>query len=124
MSANTSELSAEDWWRRQRLRYNIGLLLAGVVAFIVYAAVVDRRSSSCPGFEITAFTTALQGAGFLLAVGTANLFYNLGRWSEIRLSPRDVHRYRRWAFGAGLAFSVVLPFCAPLAAGLSSCLQV
>jgi uncharacterized membrane protein YhfC len=117
-------MSKDDWWRRQRLRYNAGILLAGAVAFIVYAAVVDRRSATCPGFEITAFTIGIQGVGFLFAVGAANLFYNLGRWSEIRLSPRNVRRYRRWAFGLGLAFSVALPFCAPVAAAVSSCLQV
>jgi hypothetical protein len=123
MSASTAGLSKDDWWRRQRLRYNVALLLAGAVAFAVYVGVVEQRSSTCPGFETTAFTTAIQGVGFLIAVGTANLFYNLGQWSETRLSPRNVRRYRRRVFGAGLAFSVALPFCAPLAAGLSSCLH-
>jgi hypothetical protein len=76
----------------------------------------------CPEeFEITAFTILFQGTAYLLAMGVANISYNLGRWSEARFQPSNLPRYRRWTFGLGLAFSVALPFCAPLAAALARC---
>jgi len=100
------------------------LVLAGVLAFASYAAVVEKRSAACPGFEITVFTILFQGVGYVIAMCIANVFYNLGRWSEARLRPSDVPRYRRWAFGLGLTLSAVLPFSVVLAAAVSSCPQL
>src|SRR5258708_3675726 len=79
MGVSESETSAAAWWDRQRIRYNIGLVLAGVAAFSLYAAVIEMRSEMCPGFEIAAFTILLQGVGYLVVIGVANVFYNLGR---------------------------------------------
>src|SRR5436190_4534810 len=117
-------LQAAAWWGRRRRLYNIGLVVAGLVAFASYAAVVEKCSAACPGFEITVFTILFQGVGYAIGICVANALYSLGRWSEIRLRPSDVPRYRRWAFGLGLTLSVVLPFSAVLAAVVSSCPQV
>jgi hypothetical protein len=124
MASSAPDISTAAWWGQRRRLYNIGLVLAGLVAFVSYATVVEKRSAACPGFEITLFTILLQGVGYGVAICVANVFYNLGRWSEIRLRPSDVPRYRRWAFGLGLALSAALPFSAVLAAAVSSCPQV
>ncbi len=103
------------WWAQRRLRYNIGLVVAGLLAFAAYVAVVDRGISkgTMPGAEITLFTTAFQGFGYLLMMAIANLCYNLGPWSESIIRPTDIETYRRVAYWLGFWFSVLLPFAIP-----------
>jgi hypothetical protein len=81
---NDSEGSAEGWWARSRLKYNIGLVVAGFCAFFAYAAVGEwciRRNADVD-FEITIFTTLFQAVGYLFMMGIANLCYGLGPLSE------------------------------------------
>ena len=75
--------STRAWWEQRRLRYNIALVVAGVLAFAAYVVVVDR---DC---------------------------YNLGRWSESVIRPANVDGYRRVAYWMGFWFSVLLPFAIP-----------
>jgi hypothetical protein len=83
---------AKVWWAQRRLRFNIGLMVAGLLAFVAYVAAVDRGISQgkMPGAEITLFTTAFQAFGYLLMMAIANLCYNLGPWSESIIRPTDV----------------------------------
>jgi hypothetical protein len=78
-AARRSE-SAKSWWEQRRLRYNIGLAVAGLLAFICYVAAVDRGISAgaMPGAEITLFTTAFQAIGYLFIMGVANVCYFAG----------------------------------------------
>ena len=71
-TAITSQ-SARAWWEQRRLRYNIALVVAGVLAFAAYVGVVDRGISkgTMPGAEITLFTIAFQAFGYLLMMGIA-----------------------------------------------------
>ena len=115
---------AEDWWSHRRLRYNIALVVAGIVAFIAYAVVLQNRCVPAPDVEITLFTTAFQAVGYLVAMAIANVFYNLGRLMEARLRPGDVAAYRKWAWGLGLGLSVALPFAVPIAVAITRCRPV
>jgi hypothetical protein len=114
-------LSATEWWSGRRRLYNVALLIAGFTAFLAYAAVLGTRCAGAPDVEITIFTTAVQAAGYLVAMAIANLFYNLGSWSETRLRPREVATYRRWAWGLGIVFSVALPFSIPVLVAITRC---
>src|SRR5262245_61881390 len=107
-------LDAASWWATRRFRYNVGLLLAGGAAFVLYAIAFELRCLNVPEAEITLFTTAFQGIGYLICVAIANLFYNLGQWSEALVKPRDAVKYRRRVFNLGFWFSVTLPFSIPL----------
>lgn len=107
-------LSAAAWWGARRRRYNLVLAAAGVLAFAGYVAALGARCADTPGVEVTLFTTLFQGVGYLLAIALANVCYNLGAAVERRVPPAARPRYRRWAYAAGLAFSVALPFCIPL----------
>jgi hypothetical protein len=51
MTSIAPDTSTAAWWGRRRRLYNIGLILAGLAAFVSYAAVVEKRSAVCPGFE-------------------------------------------------------------------------
>ena len=107
---------AREWWGKRRFRYNIGLVIAGLLAFACYVAVADRGISSgaMPCAEITLFTTAFQAVGYLFMIGVANICYLAGPLSEGLIRPTNVDRYRRVMFQLGLWFSVLLPFTVPV----------
>ena len=111
----TNLMSAQVWWEQRRLRYNIGLIVAGLLAFVAYVAVVDEGISigTMPGAEITLFTTVFQGGMYLFMIAIANVCYGLGQWSEAIVRPKDVGRYRRTTYQLGFWFSILLPFSIP-----------
>ena len=113
---NPSPRASGIWWSNHRLRYNLGLLVAGPLAFVAYAAVGEWciRKSAAADFEITILTTAFQAVGYLLMMGIANLCYYLGPLSERIVKPNRVSVYRRNTFRLGFWFSVLLPFIVPI----------
>lgn len=117
----TCEAEASDWWADHRLGYNLALVVAGIVAFICYCAAFQIRCLDVPQAEITCFTTCFQALGYLICIGIANVFYSFGYWLERLLKPRSPERYRRIAYGAGLTFSMALPFSIPAMILLFGC---
>jgi hypothetical protein len=115
IAEDPSPWAAETWWAARRLRYNVALLLAGLLAFVLYAVVVEWciRIESSGDFEITLFTTAFQAVGYLFMMAVANLCYNLGPLSERIVRPARVAAYRKITFRLALLFSVLLPFTIP-----------
>src|SRR6266568_4096480 len=122
LATDPSPWATETWWAARRLRYNIGLLVAGPVGFVGCAAAVSRCTNlRAPGdWDITIFTTLFQGFAYLVMIGIANLCYYLGPRSERIIQPNNVAGYRKIAFRLGFWFSVLLPF-APSALLLFSC---
>jgi hypothetical protein len=117
MSAN----EARAWWAGRRKLYNIGLVVAGILAFALYAVAFQVRCLGVPEAEITLFTTLFQGIGYLIAMAFANLCYNLGYLVERLLKPTNTSLYRKVSFWAGFAFSVTLPFLIPAATFAFGC---
>lgn len=107
-------MGASEWWARRRWPYNRALIISGIGAFACYAAAFEVRCTDVPEAEITLFTMAFQGVGYLIAMGFANLCFNLGRWSERLVRPNDPIAYREGAYRLGLWFSVALPFSIPV----------
>jgi hypothetical protein len=109
-------VSAKEWWSRRRGRYNIGLIKAGLLAFVCYVAVVFWGTSigAIPDADNNLFTTIFQGVAYLFMMVLANLCYWLGQLSERIIKPTDVDRYRRITFGLGFWLSVLLPFSIPV----------
>jgi hypothetical protein len=105
--------SPVDWWAARRLRYNIGLIISGILAFIAYIAVGSMTPARNPDFEVTPFTMFFQGVGYLFMIGIANICYYLGPVSERIIRPSDPQRYRVICFRLGFWFSVLLPFGIP-----------
>lgn len=113
ISTGTASLT---WWEARRWRYNVGLVFAGVLAFLCYATVCYTllpRVVDPSRIEINVFTTLFQGVGYLLMMGVANVCYFLGPLSEWLFRPKDVERYRRVCYQTGFWFSVLLPFGIP-----------
>jgi len=106
-----------EWWSEMRLKYNYGLIFSGILAFILYVIVVEfivLKSTKNTDIEITLFTTIFQGIGYLIMIGIANLFYNLGQISERIVKPKNTTEFRKRIFGLGFWISVCLPFLIPL----------
>lgn len=107
--------STYEWWSSKRLKYNIGLIVAGISAFICYCAafelVIDKLG---PDWEITILTILFQGIFYLIMMGIANICYNLGPFVEKILKPKNLDQYRRTAFSLGFWGSVALPFSVPV----------
>ncbi len=109
-----SDTSPFAWWSSRRLRYNIALVVAGILAFIAYVTVGSMMLPSEADFEVTIFNALVQGIGYLFMIGLANVFYFLGPLSERMVRPSDLERYRRICFRLGFWFSVLLPFSIPV----------
>jgi len=115
MSTVDASASGFSWWESRRLRYNSALIIAGVGAFVLYAALAWSFPQRLPCAEITAFTIAFQALGYLIAMCVANVLYFSGVIAERLFRPRDLIAFRERTFRTGLWFSVALPFLVPLA---------
>ena len=109
------------WWSARRVRYNIALLIAAPLSVAALLAVWGLFEAQLPCLEITAFSIALWGILFPFGLSIANICYLLGPLVERAIRPRSPKRFRQWAFGAGIAFSVALIF-APVVATLATAL--
>lgn len=103
------------WWSKRRLRYNIGLVIAGVTAFILYVILGSYLIAPYDDeFEITLFTIFFQGVGYLFMIGVANLLYNLGYLVDSKFNPNSSDAFRQRLYNLGYWFSFCLPFLVPL----------
>ena len=98
------------WWESRRLRYNIGLAIAGALAWALFAL---EASLLTDWFSISVSVTLAQGLAWLVAMGVANLAYFLGPVSERIFKPDDPDAYRRRIYGLGFWFSMAVPFLFP-----------
>jgi hypothetical protein len=100
-----------SWWADRWLRYNIGLLIAGPLGLVCYAAAVSRCIDlQAPGdWEIT-FRDPFPGLRLSCNDRRGESLLLPRPWSERFLDPRNVEQYRKIAFRLGFWFSVLLPF--------------
>ena len=111
---NNEKSDRKKWWSEKRLKYNIGLIISGFLAFIAYSIVVEYVIPPAPDVEITLFTIIFQGIGYLIMMGIANIFYNIGEFSEKIIKPKNVDRFRKRTFNIGFWISCGLPFLIPI----------
>ncbi|MDO1512371.1 hypothetical protein Q2T41_06850 [Maribacter confluentis] len=104
----------KKWWSEKRLKYNLGLIISGFLAFIAYSLVVQYVIPPAPDVEITLFTIIFQGIAYLIMMGIANVFYNIGQFSEKIIKPKNVDGFRKWTFNIGFWISCFLPFSIPI----------
>ncbi len=110
-----SNSSTWQWWEARRLRFNIGLIIAGLLAFTSYLLVYYSFSSSIPmEIDVTIFTILFQGIGYLFYMLLANVFYCLGSLSERLPRMRNLESHRKFTYTLGFLLSVSLPFLEPL----------
>ena len=103
-----------QWWASRRVKYNAGLLIAGVIAFLAYAILsITLIYPHDPDFEIYLFTILFQAAGYLFMILIANLFYNLGPLIDEKQNKLNSETYRQRLFRLGFWFSICIPFLVP-----------
>jgi hypothetical protein len=100
---------SNKWWWAKRLKFNIGLVIAGFVAFMLYCILGRIIIAPHEEFEETIFEIAYQGAGYLLMIGIANIFYCLGSITDLLFNKNNSQRFRERLFGLGSWFSFSLP---------------
>lgn len=112
----TTNLDASaKWWADRRLKYNKGLIAAGVSAFLLYAILGSMLiAPHVNDFEITLFTIFFQGIGYLIMMGIANIFYGLGPLLDELYNISNDERFRQRLFNFGYWFSFALPFSIPV----------
>ena len=118
----TPELSAHTilpWWGKRLIIYNVGLVLAGILAFVAYVLVITKfetvlfsQGEDSDGFS--GFVLVFQGFAYLFMMLVANVCFCLGPILEAWLKPRNVAKYRTITFSLGFWCSVALPFIVPL----------
>jgi hypothetical protein len=103
------------WWASRRWKYNKGLIIAGIAAFLLYAILggilIEPYDND---FEVTLFTIGFQGIAYLFMMGIANLFYFLGPVLDKALNKDNTDKFRISLFNTGYWFSVALPFLIPI----------
>jgi hypothetical protein len=105
-----AQLSASEWWRQRRLRYNIILLAAAPISLVCLFTVWWLFEARLPCLEITGFTLAAGTILFIIGLAVANVAYFLGVFAERICAPKRVLHFRRRLYLLGTAFSVVLIF--------------
>ena len=75
-------VNLQEWWASRRLKYNTGLLLAGIIAFVLYCALGPIIIAPHEEFEETIFEIAFQGGMYFFydAIGKSFLY----AWADNR----------------------------------------
>lgn len=117
MKQNSSftQSQIKDWWTEKRSKYNVGLIVSGILAFILYVILgVNLIMPYDDDFEITLFTIVPQGIGYLIMILIANLLYSLGFSCDLNHNRGITEKFRENLFHLGFWLAVSLPFLAPL----------
>jgi hypothetical protein len=115
------EISTSAWWRKMRIKYNIGLIISGIIAFIIYAFIVEKLvKPNHPEAEMNLIFIIIQAFFYLICMLLANIFYFLGPLTEKLIKPKNINVFRTITFGLGFWFSFALPFSIPFALLISN----
>ena len=101
-----SEPSAWSWWEARRLRYNIGLFVAGWAGCGLQVAALMLWARPAPDLVYMALW---QGLIYVLYMAAANVAFLLGPTLEAMLKPRPVESYRAQALRLGSILAMGLP---------------
>lgn len=109
------KINSRVWWNSRRGKYNKGLLIAGILAFILYVILGNKLIAPYDEtFEITFFSATLQIVAYLFMMLIANILYELGSFIDIQVNKNKEEKVRQQLFVLGYWFSVLLPFLIPL----------
>lgn len=112
---NNNSAFVDEWWASRRATYNVGLVVAGAMAFLAYAILGGLLIAPYDeDFEVTLFTMFFQGIGYLFMMLLANVCYKLGAYIDHEYNPDNSTAFRQRLFAYGFWFSVSAPFLVPL----------
>jgi high-affinity Fe2+/Pb2+ permease len=102
-------IAVRQWWWGNRLKYNIGLIIAGFIAFLLYCILGPIIIGPHEEFEETIFAMAFQGFAYLIMMCLANVFYTLGWIIDSSFNKSNSQLFRKRLFALGYWFSFALP---------------
>jgi hypothetical protein len=102
----TAPPSAWSWWESRRLRYNIGLFVAGWVGFGLQGAALALWSTEPVDL---AYLALWQGLIYVFYMVAANIAYLLGVFAEAIIRPQPLDAFRIYAWRLGFLAAVGLP---------------
>ncbi|WP_443938381.1 hypothetical protein [Pedobacter sp. MW01-1-1] len=97
-----SNQKPKSWWEQRRGRYNLGVILSGVLAYIFIFIIEGHKN-----FSLLALI--VQGIGSWIYIGFANLFYFLGPLADKLLNKEDKSAFRERLYNLVFGFSILLP---------------
>ncbi|MCY1660088.1 hypothetical protein [Chryseobacterium sp. SL1] len=104
-----------EWWFKRRMKYNIGLLIAGFISFNMYWFLGELLIFPYDdSFEVTLFTIFFQSIGYFFFILTANFFYTFGYFTDRFFNENYSEEFRVRLFNIGFGISVLIPFLIPV----------
>jgi hypothetical protein len=100
---------SKKWWWSKRCKYNKGIIIAGLVAFILYRVLGPIIIEPHEEFEETIFEMVFQGVAYLFMIGIANILYTSGWIIDISFNQSNSQIFREKLFALGYWFSFALP---------------
>jgi hypothetical protein len=114
-SSNLTKSQIREWWFKKRIKYNIGLLIAGFISFNMYwflgELLIFPYNDS---FEVTLFTIFFQSIGYFFFILAANFFYTLGYFTDRFFNKNYSQEFRARLFNIGFGISLLIPFLIPV----------
>ncbi|MFD1255555.1 hypothetical protein ACFQ3S_02000 [Mucilaginibacter terrae] len=103
-----SQIKPQNWWLHQRIKFNRGLLIGGMVTFVIYTLYSSRF------FDAMEFNSMLnfmmvQVIIYFFYMIMANVFYTAGWLADVLLNTSNSQRFRNTVFNYGYWFAVCLP---------------
>lgn len=101
----------QEWWEKQRSKFNWSLLLAGVIAFLLNSILLPLIVADIPqfGFGRNLFLLLLQLLTYLIYIGVANVFFTIGPLVENVVQLNNIDKYRNICFKILQATFVLIP---------------
>ena len=89
----TSDVSM--WWLKRRVRYNLGLLIAGFIAFVLLEATYLVRSLLSHTRSLRRLSSKLffRRESIFFMMGLANLFYTSGSVVDLCFNKNNSHAF-------------------------------
>lgn len=103
---NGRPIDCIEWWAIHRRAYNIWLFASAIGNLILCTVAANVAPRALPDFEITIFSLLPGALTLALGFALANVCYMLGPIAEGIVRPRDIEQFRRFAYQAGVGFSI------------------
>lgn len=99
----------QNWWESRRPFFNQCLGFAGLGAFLLYHLLAGTASGDPATVNAGGYFFFLQLLAYLVYMGAANLFYNLGAILETAFGTKEPDRFRKKTLRMMTAIALIIP---------------
>lgn len=101
--------ATQTWWERRRPLFNQSLILAGLAAFLFYHLMTRTDTDGFNFMEPGAYLLLLQIIAYVIYMGVANLFFNLGPILETGKKLEEPHLFRQKTLHTMVVIAMIIP---------------